>query len=164
LILATEIRPNSSSPTPATGLVNINPGVVHQGVEPAERAQAGVEQPPHVGNLTYVGLQIQTVEQRRADGYGQKFGDEDSQKELSPVTHAAKGKDIPPFLLLHVADHPETKAPSRRPVKALEEAGVPARAYAAEGKTHDTLNAGLGLPDDKPTQALFEFVDGVLKR
>ena len=34
----------------------------------------------------------------------------------------------------------------------------------AEGKTHGTINSDLGLPDDKPTQALWEFFDGVLKR
>ncbi len=83
---------------------------------------------------------------------------------MSPVTHVAKGKEIPPFVILHVADHPETKAQSQRLVKALQEAGVSAKAYPAEGKTHDTINADLGLPDDKPTRALFEFVDGVLKK
>jgi hypothetical protein len=32
------------------------------------------------------------------------------------------------------------------------------------GKNHTTINADLGLPDDRPTQALFEFVGGVLKK
>ena len=88
----------------------------------------------------------------------------DSQKDLSPVTHVAKGKNIPPVLILHVADHPETKAQSQRLAKALQEAGVSAKAYPAEGKTHETINADLGLPDDKPTKELFEFLDGVLKK
>ena len=69
-----------------------------------------------------------------------------------------------PFLILHVADHPETKAQSQRLAKALQEAGVSAKAYPAEGKTHDTINADLGLPDDKPTKELFDFLDGVLKK
>ena len=116
------------------------------------------------GNTFDVPLQIQTVEQKRADIYKKKFGDADSQKELSPVSHVAKGKDIPPFLILHVADHPETKAQAQQLAKALQEAGISAKAYPAEGKTHDTINADLGLPDDKPTQALFEFLDGVLKK
>ena len=34
----------------------------------------------------------------------------------------------------------------------------------AEGKTHETINSELGMPDDKPTRALFEFLDGVLKK
>ena len=119
---------------------------------------------PVDGDTYDVPLQIQTVEQKRADAYKKKFGDADSQKDLSPVTHVAKGKDIPPFLILHVADHPETKAQSVRLAKALEEVGVSAKAYPAEGKTHDTINADLGLPDDRPTKALFEFLAVVMKK
>jgi arylformamidase len=119
---------------------------------------------PVDGDTYDVPLQIQTVEQKRADRYKQKIGDADSQKDLSPVTHVAKGKNVPPFVILHIAEHPETKAQSQRLVKDLQEAGVPAKAYPAEGKTHDTLNDDLGLPDDKPTKALFEFVDGLLQK
>jgi arylformamidase len=119
---------------------------------------------PVDGDTYDVPMQIRTVEKKRAERYKMKFGDEASQKDLSPVTHVAKGKHIPPFLILHVADHPETKAQSQRLAKALQEAGVPAKAYPAEGKTHDTINSKLGLPDDKPTQALFEFLGGILKK
>jgi acetyl esterase/lipase len=113
---------------------------------------------PVDGDTYDVPLQIQTVEQRRADIYKNKFGDADSQKDLSPVTHVAKDKHIPPFLILHVAEHPETKAQSQRLAKALQGAGVSVTVYPAEGKNHTTINADLGLPDDKPTQALFEFL------
>jgi acetyl esterase/lipase len=119
---------------------------------------------PVDGDTYDVPMQIRTVEKKRADGYRRKFGDEASQKDLSPVTHVAKGKHIPPFLILHVADHPETKAQSQRLAKALQEAGVPATAYPAQGKTHETINSQLGLPDDKPTQALFAFLGKVLKK
>ncbi len=119
---------------------------------------------PVDGDTYDVPMQIQTVEQRRADSYKSKFGDADSQKDLSPVTHVAKGKGIPPFLILHVAEHPETRAQSQRLAKALQEAGISANAYPAEGKNHTTINADLGLPDDKPTQALFEFLGRVLKK
>jgi acetyl esterase/lipase len=118
---------------------------------------------PVDGDTYDVPMQIQTVEQRRADIYKKKFGDAESQKDLSPVTHAAKGKGIPPFLILHVAGHTETGGQSQRLAKALREAGVSAKAYPAEGKNHTTINSDLGLPDDKPTQALFEFLGGVLK-
>src|SRR6516165_2001885 len=92
----------------------------------------------------------------------QRFGDESTQKDLSSITHVAKGKHIPPFLILHVADHPDTKGQSQRLLQVLQEAGIPASTYAAEGKNHTTLNDDLGTPDDKPTQALFEFLDGLL--
>jgi acetyl esterase/lipase len=119
---------------------------------------------PVDGDTYDVPLQIRTVEQRRADSYRKKFGAADSQKDLSPVTHVARGKDIPPFLILHVADHPETREQSQRLARALQEAGVPARAYPAQGKNHGTINSDLGLADDQPTGVLYEFLDGVLKK
>jgi len=119
---------------------------------------------PVDGDTYDVPLQIATVEQRRADIYRQKFGDEKSQRELSPVTHAAKGKSIPPFLILHVADHPETKLQSQRLAAALEKVDVPAKAFPAEGKNHTTINADLGLAGDKPSQALLDFLEQRLKK
>jgi acetyl esterase/lipase len=119
---------------------------------------------PVDGDTYDVPMQIRTVEKKRGEGYQRKFGDAARQKDLSPVTHVAKGKHIPPFLILHVADHPETKAQSQRLAKALQDAGVSATAYPAQGKTHETINSQLGLPDDKPTQALFGFLGKVLKK
>jgi arylformamidase len=118
---------------------------------------------PVDGDTYDVPLQIATVEERRANIYRQKFGDEASQKELSPVTHVATGKHIPPFLILHVAEHPETKLQSQRLAATLEKAGISARAYPAEGKDHGTINSELGLPDDQPTKVLLEFVQKQLK-
>jgi arylformamidase len=92
------------------------------------------------------------------------FGDESCQNDLSPVAHVAKDKGIPPMPILHVAGHPETTAQSQRLVEALQDAGVSARAYPAQGKDHGTINADLGKPDDEPTNALFEFVMGVLAK
>jgi hypothetical protein len=48
----------------------------------------------------------------------------------------------------HIADpeHQETKAQSQRLAKALQEAGESTRTYHAEEKTHDSINADLGLP------------------
>jgi acetyl esterase/lipase len=118
-----------------------------------------------VDDDTYdVPMQIQTVGPKRGNGYQKEFGDENSQRDLSPITHVAKGKHIPPFLILHGADHPETKGQSQRLVQALQEAGVAAKAYPAQGKNLVTLNDDLGLSDDKPTQALFEFLRSVLKK
>jgi arylformamidase len=85
-------------------------------------------------------------------------------RELSPTTHVTNGKHIPPFLILHVADRPETKAQAHWLAERLTGAGVLAKVVAAEGKTHGTINSDLGLPEDKPTQALYEFLDGVLKK
>jgi hypothetical protein len=65
---------------------------------------------------------------------------------------------IPAFLILHVANRPDSTAQSERFAKALQKAGISATTVPAEGKTHGTINSELGLPDDKPTKALFEFM------
>ena len=117
---------------------------------------------PVDGDTYDVPLQIKTVEEKRAKSYRMTFGDEASQKNLSSVTHVAKGKNIPPFLILHVSDHPETKMQSQRLVKVLEAVGISAKAYPAEGKNHTTINNDLGLADDRPTQEMFSFLNGVL--
>ena len=95
-----------------------------------------------------------------------KFPDDGSQKEYSSVVHVAAGKGIPPFLLLHVADHPEigTRLQAEILAQVLREAGVPAEvASSARARDHPTLNADLGLPGDAPTQAVFAFLARQLK-
>jgi acetyl esterase/lipase len=119
---------------------------------------------PVDGDTYDVPMQIKTVEEKRAKSYRMTFGDESSQKNLSSVTHIAKGKNIPPFLILHVADHPETRAQSQRLVKVLEAADISAKAYPAEGKNHTTINNDLGLADDRATQEMFAFLSAVLKK
>jgi arylformamidase len=119
---------------------------------------------PVDGDTYDVPLQIATVEQRRADIYRKKFGDEKSQQALSPATHAAKGKHIPPFLIVHVAGHPETKLQSERLATVLQAAEISVKVFPAEGKDHTTINSELGQPDDKPTMVLDEFLEGILKK
>ena len=114
-----------------------------------------------VDSDTYdVPLQIATEPARSAESHAKKFGSAESQKDLSPVTHVAKGKYLPAFLILHVADNPLTGRQAQRLFQMLQEAGVSAKVVAAEGKTHGTINSDLGLPEDKPTQALWAFVNG----
>jgi arylformamidase len=86
-------------------------------------------------------------------------GDEATHRDLSPITFVAKNTVMPPFLILHVADRPDSKAQSELFAKALQDAGVAAKVVPAEDKTHGTINSELGLPDDKPTKAVYEFLD-----
>ena len=79
------------------------------------------------------------------------------------MTHVAAGKNIPPFLLLHVADHPDTSAQAQRLEGALKTAGISVSRFAARQTDHSKLNESLGLPDDAPTKALFEFVAQALR-
>jgi len=97
-------------------------------------------------------------------GHREKFGnDPEKHRDFSAVTHVAKDKGIPPFLILHVADHPDTTAQARRLDATLKEAGIPVKVFGAKETTHNKLNDDLGLADDPATKELFAFVDGALK-
>jgi acetyl esterase/lipase len=98
-------------------------------------------------------------------GHREKFGNDPAKhRDFSAVNHVAKGKSIPPFLLLYVADHPYTSAQAQRLGNVLKAAGIPVTAFGAKETTHNKINADLGLPDDQATKALFEFVDRALKK
>ncbi len=77
-------------------------------------------------------------------GHREKFGnDPEKHKDFSAVTHVAKGKSIPPFLILYVSGHPDVTAQAQRLNNVLKDAG---------------------LPDDPATKALFDFLDKTLKK
>ncbi len=98
-------------------------------------------------------------------GHRLKFGnDPKKHQELSAVMHVAKEKGIPPFLILHVADHPDTTAQAQRLGNVLNEAGIRATLFGGRDTTHSWINENLGQPDDPATKALFEFVGEALKK
>ena len=110
-----------------------------------------------------IAAQLKGIPAIRARTYHPVFGDDPTiQAKLSPITHVAKGKGIPPLLVLHVADRPDSTAQSNAFAKALKEAGVSASTYPAEGKNHGSINVDLGKADDKPTAALFGFLKSTL--
>jgi acetyl esterase/lipase len=101
----------------------------------------------------------------RVNGHREKFGNTpENHKDFSAVTHVAKDKGIPPFLILYVAAHPDTTAQAQRLGAVLKEAGVPTTLFGAKDTNHSKLNNDLGLPDDPATKALSEFVTKGLKK
>jgi len=116
---------------------------------------------------------IETAETRRRVhgqpqpklGHREKFGNDPAKhRDFSAVTHVAKGKDIPPFLIVYVADHPDTSAQAQRLGSVLKETGIPVTLYGGRETTHNKINADIGVPDDPGTKALFDFVDAALKK
>jgi arylformamidase len=116
---------------------------------------------------------IETAETRRRVhglpqskfGHREKFGNDPAKhRDFSAVTHVARDKGIPPFLILHVADHPDTSAQAQRLGNVLKDAGVPTIVFGAKETTHNKINVNLGLPDDPATKALFVFLGKVLKK
>ncbi len=115
---------------------------------------------------------IETAEtRRRVHGqpqpkysHRQEFGDDPvKHRDFSAVNHVARDKGIPPFLLLHVADHPDTSAQAQHFGAVLKQAGIPVKVFGAKDTHHVQLNDNLGLPDDPATKALLEFVAKTVK-
>src|SRR3954451_2007219 len=116
---------------------------------------------------------IETAETRRrlhgqpqaTYGHREKFVDDPAKhRDFSAVSHVAAGKQIPPLLILHVAEHPDTRAQAQRLANALDGEGVTVWVFGARESHHNKINADLGLPDDPATKALFEFLDTALKK
>ncbi len=116
---------------------------------------------------------IETAETRRRVhgqpqaqfGHREKFGNApEKHRDYSAVTHVAKGKNIPPFLILHVADHPDTSAQAFRLGSVLKEAGVKTTVFGAKDTNHSRLNDNLGIASDPATKVLIEFVDACLAK
>ena len=96
-------------------------------------------------------------------GHRQIFGNAPKKHvEYSAVTHVAKGKGIPPFLILHVAGQPDVTAQARRLANVLKAADVPVTVFGKRETSHGKLNDDLGIPDDPATQALYAFVDQIV--
>ncbi|MGE0759324.1 MAG: alpha/beta hydrolase [Pirellulaceae bacterium] len=115
---------------------------------------------------------IETAETRRRvhgqpqakNGHREKFGNDPAlHRDFSAVTHVARDKGIPPFLILHVADHPDNAAQAFRLGTALKEAGITTTVFGARETNHTRINAEIGGANDPVTRALFAFVDQCLK-
>jgi acetyl esterase/lipase len=92
-------------------------------------------------------------------GHRLKFGNDPAKhRDYSAVTHAAKDKGIPPFLILYVADHPDTSIQARRLATALRGAEVRAVLFGGRDTNHSKLNDLLGTPGDAATKALDDFL------
>jgi acetyl esterase/lipase len=111
---------------------------------------------------------IMTTEHRQAlyggemptFGHRQKFGnDPEKHTDFSAVTHVAKDKGIPPFLVLFFPGNPDTRAQAQRLGEVLRQAEVPVTLYGKADSNHGRLNDDLGQPDDPATQELYKFLD-----
>ena len=97
-------------------------------------------------------------------GHREKFGNDPQKfRDFSAVYHVEKGKGIPPFLLLYVANHPDTSAQAMHFGDVLKEAGVATTLFGAKDTYHDKLNDDLGISDDPATKALYEFIKSIDK-
>jgi arylformamidase len=120
---------------------------------------------PFDGDMYYPPLRLDSsVELAEVKSSRAKFPDAASEKEYSAIVHIWPGKRLPPFLIFYIGGHPEsgTKIQSEVLADAIQVSGGRADLVVCPGKTHNTLNADLGLPGDMPTQRLFDFLDAQL--
>lgn len=97
-------------------------------------------------------------------GHRVKFGNDPAMhRDFSAVYHITKDKGIPPFLILHVAGHPDTSAQAFRLAAVLKENGIPVKTFAAKDTDHNKLNNDLGQPEDPATKVLYDFLAGAFK-
>ena len=98
-------------------------------------------------------------------GHRLKFGNDPAKHvDFSAVTHVAKGKDIPPFLIVHVADHPDNSIQAKRLEAALKAAEIPVTVFGGKETNHTKINALIGTEGDATTKALDDFVTKVLSK
>lgn len=98
-------------------------------------------------------------------GHRQKFGNDPKKHvDFSAVTHVARDKGIPPFLILYFPGNPETRAQAQCLETALKEADIPVTSFGKSDSNHSRLNNDLGIPEDPATQALYTFLDTHVKR
>ena len=116
---------------------------------------------------------IMTAEHRQAlyggkmftFGHRQKFGnDPEKHVDFSAVTHVAKDKGIPPFLILYFSGNPDTRAQARRLQSVLQQAGIPSKAYGKRDTNHSRLNNDLGKAEDPATQEVSQFINALLAK
>jgi arylformamidase len=114
---------------------------------------------------------IETAETRRRvhgmppiqNGHRMKFGnDVVKHKNFSAVTHVSKGRNIPPFLILYVANHPDNAAQAQRLSAVLKEHGIPVKAFGGKDTDHVKLNKTLGMEGDPGTAEVEGFVGAAL--
>ncbi len=96
-------------------------------------------------------------------GHRLKFGNDPAlHRDFSAVTHVTKGKALPPFLILHVAGHPDVSAQAERFGAVLKDAGGRVQVFGAKDTDHGRINANLGVEGDPATAALWAFVASVV--
>ncbi len=99
------------------------------------------------------------------NGHRQKFGNDPvKHRDFSTVTHVARDKGIPPFLILHIGGNPDTGAQARRLAAVLQAAGISTKVVNGREATHASINDNIGAENDAVTKELFAFVSNALER
>ena len=98
-------------------------------------------------------------------GHRQKFGNDPAKhRDFSTVTHVASNKGIPPFLILHIAGHPDTGAQAGAWPPCSTQQESPSRSSPGVRPRTRASTTTIGAANDAVTKELFAFVADALKR
>ena len=96
--------------------------------------------------------------------YRETFGDDpEFWKAMSPQRHAAADKNIPPFAVVYTGGKESRATLSKEFFASLQEAGIPSVLFPAPEKTHGKLNREFGLPNDRISKLVFDWLDELLR-
>jgi len=92
--------------------------------------------------------------------YERAFGESLSTwQNASPVKHVAKGKSIPPFLIVHAGKRVASELQAIGLRAALEAAEVKVTQYNDPGKNHLTINSDIGAQNDATSKIILDFLE-----
>ena len=96
--------------------------------------------------------------------YRETFGDDpEFWKAMSPQRHAAADKNIPPFAVVYTGGKESRATLSKEFFASLQEAGIPSVLLPAPEKTHGKLNREFGLPNDRISKLVFDWLEELLR-
>lgn len=78
---------------------------------------------------------------------------------LSPITHVATDKDIPPILLYHRTENASPQHAAEHFAARLREAGVTVEVAVQSDRTHASINRLIGTPGDPVTARILSFIE-----
>lgn len=82
-------------------------------------------------------------------------------QDASPISHVERNKNIPPFLLTYTTQRKETI--NENFANLLKGAGVPVVLIDSRGKTHEEINAEIGVANNQLTESISRFLDSILQ-
>ena len=96
--------------------------------------------------------------------YRETFGDDpEFWKAMSPQRHVKADKNIPPFAVVYTGGKESRATLSKEFFASLQEAGIPSVLFPAPEKTHGKLNREFGLPNDRISKLVFDWLDELLR-
>jgi acetyl esterase/lipase len=84
------------------------------------------------------------------------------QRDASPALHVKEDESPPPFLIIYAGDREEARIQAENLTGRLEAVGGEVALSHAPEKTHSTVNRELGDEGDEMTEAVRDFIEGIL--